>query len=64
VVLNGNYTLRECVEKLQILNTPEERERRLHEVPIVHSDPQMDPAYKSGDVPTAETHKPGKCPSV
>lgn len=39
--------LRECVEKLQLLNTPEERERRINELPEVHADPNMDPNYES-----------------
>lgn len=39
--------LRECVEKLQRLKTPEERQRRLEEIPEVHSDPNMDPSYES-----------------
>ncbi|OVA12883.1 SWIB/MDM2 domain [Macleaya cordata] len=37
----------ECVEKLQLLNTPEERFRRLQEIPEVHTDPNMDPSYES-----------------
>ncbi|KAK9691008.1 hypothetical protein RND81_09G170400 [Saponaria officinalis] len=41
--------LRECVEKLQLLKTPEERQRRLDETPVVHADPKMDPSYESGD---------------
>lgn len=41
--------LRECVEKLQVLKTPEERQRRLEEVPEIHSDPKMDPSYESED---------------
>ncbi|KAL9238252.1 hypothetical protein vseg_012698 [Gypsophila vaccaria] len=41
--------LRECVEKLQLLKTPEERQRRLDETPLVHADPKMDPSYESGD---------------
>ncbi|KAI3422919.1 uncharacterized protein J3R85_011539 [Psidium guajava] len=41
--------LRECVEKLQVLKTPEERQRRLEEVPEIHSDPKMDPSYESDD---------------
>ncbi|KAJ4967244.1 hypothetical protein NE237_019093 [Protea cynaroides] len=41
--------LRECVEKLQLLNTPEERSRRLQEVPEVHADPKMDPNHESDD---------------
>ncbi|XP_022763175.1 zinc finger CCCH domain-containing protein 19-like isoform X2 [Durio zibethinus] len=39
--------LRECVEKLQILKTPEERQRRLEEIPVIHVDPNMDPSYES-----------------
>lgn len=43
--------LRECVEKLELLNSPEERKRRLEEVPIVHADPNMDPTYdNAGEV--------------
>lgn len=40
-------TLRECVEKLQLLKTPEERQRRLDEIPEIHADPNMDPSYES-----------------
>ncbi|KAK1572087.1 hypothetical protein Q3G72_027469 [Acer saccharum] len=39
--------LRECVEKLQLLKMPEERQRRLEEIPDIHSDPNMDPNYES-----------------
>ncbi|KAG2669491.1 hypothetical protein I3760_14G037600 [Carya illinoinensis] len=39
--------LRECVEKLQLLKTPEERQRRLDEFPEIHADPNMDPSYES-----------------
>ncbi|CAI9103718.1 OLC1v1002255C1 [Oldenlandia corymbosa var. corymbosa] len=39
----------ECVEKLQILKTPEERLRRLEEVPKIHADPKMDPNNESED---------------
>ncbi|XP_047152974.1 zinc finger CCCH domain-containing protein 19-like isoform X2 [Vigna umbellata] len=39
--------LRECVEKLQLLKTPEERQRRLEEIPEIHVDPNMDPSYES-----------------
>ncbi|KAJ9540829.1 hypothetical protein OSB04_027335 [Centaurea solstitialis] len=35
--------------KLQLLKTPEERERRLQEIPEVHSDPKMNPDYESDD---------------
>ncbi|XP_068646731.1 zinc finger CCCH domain-containing protein 19-like [Aristolochia californica] len=41
--------LRECVEKLQLLNSPEERARRLQELPEVHSDPNMDPSHESDE---------------
>ncbi|PWA56667.1 zinc finger, CCCH-type [Artemisia annua] len=40
---------KECVVKLQLLKTPEERERRLHAIPAVHSDPKMNPDYESDD---------------
>ncbi|KAI3767930.1 hypothetical protein L2E82_18359 [Cichorium intybus] len=53
VRLNDNsltkFTLREYVEKLQRLKTPEERERRLREIPEVHSDPKMNPDYETDD---------------
>ncbi|KAG7946360.1 hypothetical protein I3843_14G037000 [Carya illinoinensis] len=39
--------LRECVEKLQLLKTPEERQRRLDEFPEIHADSNMDPSYES-----------------
>lgn len=39
--------LRECVEKLQLLKTPEERQRRLSELPEVHADPKMNPDCES-----------------
>ncbi|KAH6820296.1 hypothetical protein C2S53_014034 [Perilla frutescens var. hirtella] len=39
----------ECVEKLQLLKTPEERRRRLEEIPEIHTDPKMDPSYESDD---------------
>ncbi|KAK1357628.1 Zinc finger CCCH domain-containing protein 44 [Heracleum sosnowskyi] len=38
---------RECVEKIQLLKAPEERQRRLSQVPEVSSDPNMDPDYES-----------------
>lgn len=50
--------LRECVEKLQLLNSTEERQRRLEELPEVHADPKMDPSYKSDeDVRESENQK-------
>ncbi|KAL1554341.1 zinc finger CCCH domain-containing protein 19 isoform X2 [Salvia divinorum] len=39
----------ECVEKLQLLKTPEERRRRLEEIPEIHADPKMDPSHESED---------------
>ncbi|XP_024180941.1 zinc finger CCCH domain-containing protein 44 isoform X2 [Rosa chinensis] len=41
--------LRELVEKLQLLDSPEERHRRLREIPEIHIDPKMDPSYVSED---------------
>ena len=43
--------MRECVEKLQLLNTPEATERMINEAPEVHVDPQMDPSYESAEEP-------------
>ncbi|XP_039036141.1 zinc finger CCCH domain-containing protein 19-like [Hibiscus syriacus] len=45
--LGRRKELRECVEKLQVLKTPEELQRRLEEYPEIHVDPNMDPSYKS-----------------
>ncbi|XP_057500312.1 zinc finger CCCH domain-containing protein 19-like isoform X2 [Actinidia eriantha] len=45
--LGRRKELRECVEKLQLLKTPEERERRLEEIPKIHADPNMHPDYES-----------------
>ncbi|PIN07649.1 RNA polymerase I transcription factor UAF [Handroanthus impetiginosus] len=47
--LGRRKELRECVEKLQLLKTPEERRRRLEEIPEIHADPKMDPSYESDD---------------
>ncbi|GAB4847502.1 hypothetical protein Ancab_026560 [Ancistrocladus abbreviatus] len=41
--------LKECVEKLELLNTPEERQCMLNEIPEVHADPRMDPSYESDE---------------
>ncbi|KAL1569544.1 zinc finger CCCH domain-containing protein 44-like [Salvia divinorum] len=41
--------LRECVDKLQLLKSPEERRRRIAEVPDIHVDPKMNPNYESED---------------
>ncbi|KAK6150577.1 hypothetical protein DH2020_015509 [Rehmannia glutinosa] len=40
-------TLRECVDKLQLLKSPEERRRRISEVPEIHADAKMNPNYES-----------------
>lgn len=37
------------MEKLQLLSSPDEHQRRLNEIPKVHTDPKMDPNYESGD---------------
>ncbi|GAB2291756.1 hypothetical protein Dimus_026009 [Dionaea muscipula] len=47
--LGHKRELRENVEKLQLLKTPEERRRRLDEIPVVHADPNMDPSHDSDD---------------
>ncbi|KAL9229638.1 hypothetical protein vseg_005086 [Gypsophila vaccaria] len=41
--------LRDFVEKIELLKTPEERQRRIHSTPDVHADPRMDPSYGSDD---------------
>ncbi|XP_062205762.1 zinc finger CCCH domain-containing protein 44-like isoform X2 [Phragmites australis] len=41
--------LRECVEKLQLLNNPDKRARMINEVPEVHVDPHMAPNYESDE---------------
>ena len=38
---------RECIEKLQLLNSPDERQRRLQEIPDIHCDPDMNQYCKS-----------------
>lgn len=38
---------RECVEKLHLLNNPEEHVRWLDDVAQAHADPKMDPSYES-----------------
>ncbi|XP_038888157.1 zinc finger CCCH domain-containing protein 19 [Benincasa hispida] len=49
--------LRECVEKLQLLKTPEERQRRIEEIPEIHTDPNMDPSHESEDEDEADDKK-------
>ncbi|CAK7334377.1 unnamed protein product [Dovyalis caffra] len=50
------YPLLECVEKLELLKSPEERQRRLLEIPNVHADPNMNPSYESEE-DAGESHK-------
>lgn len=49
--------LRECVEKLKLLSTPEERARRLNDEPEIHADPAMDPDYESPEEQEQETER-------
>lgn len=35
------------MEKLELLKSPKERERRLLEIPNIHLDPNMDPSVES-----------------
>ncbi|KAL3844696.1 hypothetical protein ACJIZ3_002099 [Penstemon smallii] len=41
------YTHREYLHKLELLKSPEERQRRISEVPEIHVDPKMSPDYDS-----------------
>lgn len=59
--------LRECVEKLQLLSSPEEKERQLNAPLEINTDPHMDPNYESDNEEfltndsqgnTAETQSP------
>ncbi|GAB2247619.1 hypothetical protein Droror1_Dr00007501 [Drosera rotundifolia] len=45
------------VEKLQRIKAPEERQRRLNEIPVVHADPKMDPSYDSDDESETEDRR-------
>ncbi|KAL8267359.1 hypothetical protein R6Q59_004703 [Mikania micrantha] len=47
--LGRKKELRECIEKLEVLKKPEERARRLQDIPLIHDDPTMDPKYESED---------------
>lgn len=49
------------MEKLQILKTPEERQRRLEEIPEIHVDPKMDPSYESEEDEEADPKRSGIC---
>lgn len=53
------YTLKECVEKLELLKKPEERVRRLQDIPIIHDDPTMDPKYESEEDKNEDDKKQG-----
>lgn len=35
------------MEKLELLKSPDEQQRRLLEIPNIHTDPNMDPSYES-----------------
>ncbi|KAF4369619.1 hypothetical protein G4B88_021424 [Cannabis sativa] len=48
---------RQCVEKLQLLKTPEERQRRLEDIPEIHADPNMDPNFESEEEEDAENKR-------
>lgn len=49
--------LRECVEKLQLLSSPDERARKLEETPDVIADPNVDPGYDSDEDKTADNNQ-------
>ncbi|XP_056852759.1 zinc finger CCCH domain-containing protein 44 isoform X1 [Raphanus sativus] len=49
--------LRECLEKLGLLESPEHRQRLLQEVPEVHTDPSMDPSHPSAEDAVLGTRK-------
>ncbi|OMO84586.1 Zinc finger, PHD-type [Corchorus olitorius] len=48
--------LRDRAKKLQLLNSPDERQRRFNEIPEVHSDPNMNQYFKSQEV-AGELHE-------
>ncbi|CAN7060399.1 unnamed protein product [Brassica oleracea var. botrytis] len=52
------YLQIECVEKLGRLESPEERQRLLQEVPEVHTDPSMDPSHPSAEDAVLGMRKP------
>uniref|UniRef100_A0A1J3JAX8 Zinc finger CCCH domain-containing protein 44 n=1 Tax=Noccaea caerulescens TaxID=107243 RepID=A0A1J3JAX8_NOCCA len=49
--------LRECVEKIGLLESPEERQRLLQEIPEVHTDASMDPSQASSEDAGLATRK-------
>ncbi|KAH7430453.1 hypothetical protein KP509_09G099900 [Ceratopteris richardii] len=54
--------LRECVEKLQLLSTPEEQERLLNAPFDIDADPFMDPDYESEEEEAPADDVPGETP--
>ncbi|XP_073297033.1 zinc finger CCCH domain-containing protein 44-like [Primulina huaijiensis] len=53
--------LREYVNKVQLLKSPEERQRRIAEIPIVHDGPKISPEYElEEDVKSADNTEKGK----
>ncbi|URD97749.1 Plus3 [Musa troglodytarum] len=55
--LRDRASEKECIEKLQLLNTPEERNRRLNEVREIHTDPHMEPDYESAEEEESDIRK-------
>jgi hypothetical protein len=49
---------------LQLLKTPEERQRRLEEIPEIHVDPKMDPSYESDEGDEMEDKRQGNFNTV
>ena len=53
-------TLRKNAERLLLLKSPEERQRRISEVPEIHADPTMNPNYESEeDIRSSDHSKKG-----
>lgn len=59
LILDLKLTLRECVEKLQLLKTPEERQRRMEDIPEIHADPNMDPSFESEEEEETDNKRQG-----
>lgn len=43
------------------MKTPEERQRRIEEIPEIHDDPNMDPSHESEDEDEADDKRRGVC---
>ena len=43
------------------MKTPEERQRRIEEIPEIHADPNMDPSHESEDEDEADDKRRGCC---